>query len=241
MIKKRFILLSVVLCILLGSVSFAKTPDGIEVTGYDGTVDYMSLMLDAARERNTHSLKMGAIYEQQRNLKLQDMGKNDMQTSIFCSTDVNEIIVSLTEYCAPEAQTAPELAVAKYTEEELTLLSKIIQAEAGSSWLSLEWKMCVGNVVINRVSSPKFPDTIKKVLEQPGQYYGKNSKYFNNIVPSEKSVEAAKRLLEGERLLPESVVFQANFVQGSGVHTALYDSKLGWTYFCYSSHMGNYK
>ena len=118
---------------------------------------------------------------------------------------------------------------------DLMLLSKIIYAEAGSGWLSDEWKMCVGEVVLNRVASPEFPDTIAGVLEQPGQYYGKNSRYFNNLIPNERCVKAAMRLLHGERLMEPAVVFQANFKQGSGTHTACYDKQLGWTYFCFSS------
>lgn len=119
--------------------------------------------------------------------------------------------------------------------EDLYLLSKIIYAEAGSEWLSDEWKMCVGEVVLNRVASPEFPDTVKEVLQQPGQYYGANSRYFTNLRPSERTAQCAMRLLKGERLLEPSVVFQANFKQGGGTHTAVYDKYLGWTYFCYSA------
>ncbi len=122
-----------------------------------------------------------------------------------------------------------------YTFEDLMLLSKIIYAEAGSEWLSDEWKMCVGEVVLNRVASPEFPNTIKEVIEQPGQYYGANSRYFSKLLPSERCAVSAMRLLNGERLLEPSVVFQANFTQGGGTHTAVYDKHLGWTYFCYSS------
>ena len=119
--------------------------------------------------------------------------------------------------------------------EDLYLLSKIMYAEAGSVWLSDEWKMCVGEVVLNRVDSPEFADTIRDVLEQPGQYYGKNSSYFNRLRPSERCVRLAIRLLEGERVLNDpSVVFQANFRQGGGVHTKFVDSQLGATYFCFS-------
>lgn len=121
--------------------------------------------------------------------------------------------------------------------EDLYLLSKIIYAEAGSYWLSDEWKMCVGEVVLNRVESVEFPDTIRDVLEQPGQYYGKNSQYFNSLLPSERCVRAAVALLEGERILcDESVVFQANFRQGSGIHTTMYDNQLGHTYFCFTNY-----
>lgn len=119
--------------------------------------------------------------------------------------------------------------------DDLMLLSKIIYAEAGSSWLSIEWKMCVGEVVLNRVASSEFPNTISEVLAQPGQYYGANSRYFNKLLPNADSVTAAIRLLNGERLMDPSVVFQANFKQGSGTHTACYDKYLGWTYFCFSS------
>lgn len=119
--------------------------------------------------------------------------------------------------------------------EDLYLLSKIMYAEAGSVWLSDEWKMCVGEVVLNRVDSPEFENTIKDVLEQPGQYYGKNCPYFERLRPSERCVRLAIRLLEGERIFNDpSVVFQANFKQGGGVHTKLVDSQLGATYFCFS-------
>lgn len=120
---------------------------------------------------------------------------------------------------------------------ELLLLSKIIYAEAGSVWLDLEWKMCVGEVVLNRMASPEFPDTMQEVLDQPGQYYGKGNPYFAGIRPSATCVIAAKKLLEGERVINDpSVVFQSNYILGSGVCLELFDSQLGYTYLCYSSH-----
>ena len=121
--------------------------------------------------------------------------------------------------------------------EELHLLSRIIYAEAGSAWLPMDWKMAVGEVVLNRVASPEFPDTVREVLEQPGQYYGKNSRYFNGLKPSAECVEAALRLLEGARILGEpGVVFQSNYRLGSGVYLELRDRYLGSTYLCWSSH-----
>lgn len=119
--------------------------------------------------------------------------------------------------------------------EDLFLLSKIIYAEAGSYWLSDDWKMAVGEVVLNRVASPEFPNTIPDVIYQPGQYYSRGNRRFQNILPDERCVRLALRLLEGERHMTSSVVFQANFRQGSGVYTAFYDRYLGWTYFCFSS------
>ena len=131
---------------------------------------------------------------------------------------------------------AMKLAYPQIDFEELWLLSKIIYAEAGSAWLSMDWKMAVGEVVLNRMASPEFPDTMREVLEQPGQYYGKNNPYFDGLKPSPECAEAARRLLEGERVLGEpSVVFQSNYLLGSGVFLELQDPWLGSTYLCFSS------
>ena len=123
----------------------------------------------------------------------------------------------------------------KIDTDDLFLLSKVMTSEAGSSWLSDDWKLKVGEVVLNRVASPEFPDTIHDVVYQRGQYGGVNTRYFANLNPNEHTVTLALRLLEGERSMHPSVVFQAEFRQGSGSHTAYYDRYLGWVYFCYSS------
>lgn len=132
---------------------------------------------------------------------------------------------------------ALNLDVVKVSFDELYELSKLITSEAGSSWLPVDWKMMIGEVVLNRVKSPEFPNTVTDVIHEKGQYYGANSKYFENIVPAEDCIKVACRLLEGERLINNaSVVFQSGRRQGSGVYLELYDEYDGYTYLCYSSH-----
>ncbi|HNY00015.1 MAG TPA: cell wall hydrolase [Oscillospiraceae bacterium] len=131
---------------------------------------------------------------------------------------------------------AEGLPLVKVRFAELCLLARLIYAEAGSSWLSDEWKFCVGEVVMNRVASPEFPDTLEEVIYQPGQYYGRRSRYFASLVPGETEIRAASRLLQGERHMSPAVVFQANFPQGSGTYLHLRDKILGSTYLCLSSH-----
>jgi len=127
------------------------------------------------------------------------------------------------------------LSYPKIKFNDLFLVSKIMTAEAGSYWLSDEWKMAVGEVLLNRVASPEFPNTVEECIHQPGQYYPKNSSYFKKLLPWERETRLAWRLLEGERHLEPSVVFQANFTQGGGTFKSFYDKYLGWTYFCYST------
>lgn len=119
--------------------------------------------------------------------------------------------------------------------DDLFLLSKVVDAEAGSSWLSDEHRLLVASVVINRVNSPEFPNTIYEVVYQDGQYAPVRKEWFDDILPSRDSVMAAYRILTEGSIAPSDVVYQANFQQGSGTYNSIYDSKLGTTYFCYSS------
>jgi hypothetical protein len=118
--------------------------------------------------------------------------------------------------------------------DELVLLAKLIQWEAGSSWLSEELRMCVGEVALNRVASPEFPDTLEGVIYQYGQYVGADTPAFRYyLIPSRPCVEAALRVLQGERLLEPQVVFEGHEIQGK-VHSAFIDLHYGKIYFCES-------
>lgn len=126
------------------------------------------------------------------------------------------------------------------TFDDLYLLSKIVEAEAGSYWITDEHKQLVASVVINRVNSSEFPNTIYEVIYQKNgafkQYAPAGTEYFEKLVPSESSVRNALTVLQHGSIAPQDVVFQANFKQGSGVYKVFKPDKLKCTYFCYSSH-----
>lgn len=52
--------------------------------------------------------------------------------------------------------------------EDLQLLAKLVRAEAGNQ--PLEGKQAVVDVVLNRVDSELFPNTVEEVIFQPGQF-----------------------------------------------------------------------
>lgn len=125
-----------------------------------------------------------------------------------------------------------------YTEEELETLALIIYQEAGGDACSDDTRMKVGNTFLNRVESDLFPDTFYEVATAKRQY---GRLYWTGLVwperaslPEEQAAvqrayDTAERLLEGERVLPENVIWQAEFVQGDGIH-----SEQDGFYFCYS-------
>lgn len=118
----------------------------------------------------------------------------------------------------PEEEPAPV-----YTERELELLACVIYCEAGSDTISDETRRMVGEVVLNRVAHPDYPDSIEAVLTQRGQY---GRFHWTGVVwPArasrsaeahavERAYECAEAVFAEERLLPEDVIYQAGFRQG---------------------------
>ena len=123
--------------------------------------------------------------------------------------------------------------------DDLWLLSRVIDGMAGSDWLTDDFRMCVGEVVLNRVASPEFPNTIRDVVYQRGQYAVVNTARFASLVPRRECVDAALRLLLGERRMVPAVVYQADYLQGE-LFTMYPDRQLGSTYFCLSDHLELY-
>jgi len=132
----------------------------------------------------------------------------------------------------PESQEVKEEPVIS---EEVYLLAKIMQCEAGVNWP--DWAiLSIGEVVLNRVSSPYFPDTVREVLyqTQPMQYEPVHMQEWEEIVPAVRYVDLAKRLMDGERPIGDpEMIWQSLFPQGEHTIVTFYDQVLGTTtYFC---------
>lgn len=135
--------------------------------------------------------------------------------------------------------------LAQYSDEDIRILTTTVFHEAGHTTEQL--RQYVAQVVLNRVEDSRFPDTVKGVITQPGQYFtkyatveaanaiqatdSKNGTYYYGIC--EDSVKAA---MMGQVEMPSNVLYQANFSQGKGVWKSVYFNS-GWyastSYFCY--------
>lgn len=82
-----------------------------------------------------------------------------------------------------------------YNQDDLFWLSRIIYAESGNQ--PLEGMMAVGNVVLNRVNDPIYPNTIVDVLAQKNQFTSYQSGKLAYRTPNENSVIAAKLVMDG--------------------------------------------
>ena len=137
----------------------------------------------------------------------------------------------------PVPEPAAEETMHTTLPDDVVLLAKIMQEEDGVDWPDA-MIMCIGEVVLNRVASPEYPDTVRDVLHQVDggfiQYAPVQAAAWESIEPEQEYIDLAERLLNGERVMNDPrIVYQALFEQGSETILAYHDSALGTTtYFC---------
>lgn len=102
-----------------------------------------------------------------------------------------------------------------YTQEDLFILAHVICGEAQSC--PDEEQLYVGSVVLNRMNHPSFPNTVKGVVFQRGQYACTWDGNYNRE-PTPQNWANAQYLLENGSVLPGNVVWQSGGRQGSGVY-----------------------
>ena len=114
--------------------------------------------------------------------------------------------------------------VADYDEQGLYWLSRIISAESRGE--PMAGQIAVGNVVLNRVAHENYPDTIREVIFDTN--YGVQFEPVSNGTilhePVERSVLAAKMVLEGAEVVEDCIYFYApalspgTWIKGNAVY-----------------------
>lgn len=101
-----------------------------------------------------------------------------------------------------------------FSEDDLKLLTALVHSESGNQ--PYEGKLAVANVVLNRMKSSKYPNTLSGVIYQSGQFSVARSgalqkqidNYHNYSSKSQKSsIKAAKAALEGNNNIGNLLFF----------------------------------
>ncbi|MDY3014105.1 MAG: cell wall hydrolase [Evtepia sp.] len=128
--------------------------------------------------------------------------------------------------------------LAQYTDEDIRILTTMVYYESGQTTEQL--RQYVAQVALNRVADSRFPDTVKGVITQRGQY---STRYATvsatQAIPDSYYAvceASVKQAMMGNVDMPSNVLYQANFSQGKGVWQSVYFNS-GWfastSYFCY--------
>lgn len=238
--KKRLLclILALVTACTVSGVAVAIDTSDVDVVSFDENVDYTAKMLKCLEDGSEYALYCGAIFERQRNLKIETLGMEYEMSYYFQDYNTAEEIEAAmnadktpaepeaTPQPTPEPTPTPEPAPS-YTDDDLYWLSHVVFAEAGCDWFPDWVQQATASVVLNRVSDPRYPDTIKDVIFDPGQYSCvDNGSIYGE--PTQKVINNCKYVLENGSTLPSYVIGQSSYAWGP-VYTSYYDSILGTT------------
>lgn len=108
----------------------------------------------------------------------------------------------------PQVSVPVSTSITESQNPNLYWLSRIVEAEASGE--PYQGKVAIGNVILNRVSSPDFPGTVKGVIFE----YYKGIPQFSPVAdgtiynsPSQDSIKAAQDALNGSRPVSSSTYF----------------------------------
>lgn len=148
-----------------------------------------------------------------------DYEGNDGYVPAECVTldfqiDTGETNAEIKARQAAEKEARRHVNYGEYTTDADTtlLLAALIQCEAGGE--SYEGKVAVGAVVMNRVRSAAYPDTIHGVIYASGQFTpamnGKVNRVYESGRIMESCIEAAKEALSGVSNVGDLTHFRRN-------------------------------
>lgn len=101
--------------------------------------------------------------------------------------------------------------------DDVSLLAAIIQCEAGNE--SFEGKVAVGNVILNRVNSGSYPNSIYGVITAPGQFPPATNGKMTSVIAggiSSSCIQAAQTAMSGVNYVGGATHFRSTASGYSG-------------------------
>ena len=114
----------------------------------------------------------------------------------------------------------------QYTDEDYQVLLRIVQAEAGIC--DKRGKILVADVIINRVLSKEFPNSVKAVVYEPSQFQPVSNGAINSVKVTAATIECVDRALDGEDYSNGALYFMNR--RGSGSAAAWFDRHLTYLF-----------
>lgn len=167
----------------------------------------------------TYTVKPGDslyVIAQKYNLRLEVlMLVNSLSGTLIYPGQQLIVPIAATRSAAPmavEVSRSAKRPVIPCTDEDLDLLARLVTAEAGGE--PMEAQVGVAAVVINRVQSNLFPDTIRDVIYAPNQFSPVRNGWINRPA-TETAIQAAKAALYGSDPTNGALYFFDNSTKNS--------------------------
>lgn len=131
--------------------------------------------------------------------------RNRSLNTIFHKGDILKVLIPTIMEHKIVAPTVTVETISMKSHPDYILLSKIIQVEAG--YESYESQVAVGSVIMNRVKDERFPNSIKEVIYQKGQFPPAHNGLLDESEPNESVLRAAEAVWNGENNVIDALYF----------------------------------
>lgn len=186
------------------TIELTTTTAPAETTTTTTTTTAPEIVTEAVQENTPEELPPEPVAEPEAPVEdsaPEEPAEEETETETPTEPETEPETESETEAPADEQETVDDGISLPISDEEYVVLCNVVAHEAGSNWISENEKAKVVEVIMNRVDSSLFPNTITEVLTQPGQFTGSESYAFNGeyISAVTEAVHNAVRLYFHER------------------------------------------
>jgi spore germination cell wall hydrolase CwlJ-like protein len=187
---------------------------GMLLTGNANKVNLKKIEINAEldssapiQELNAKKMERIEAIKQGQRLNYKVKGENWGKKADFIEEEIlfseNKIIIE-----KEDAAVLASRGVRNKSAEEIALLEKVVTAEAVGE--PYEGKVAVVNVVLNRVESELYPNTITEVLLQESQFTPVKTAKINKVEPTEEVKKAVSEALAGRCVVGKDVLYFLN-------------------------------
>lgn len=156
-------------------------------------------------------LELEELEEKARNREKQASVEEDCQKESSESSGLGIADVAVSGQRVVDYQVVEQKLLYDLNDSELEVLLRIVEAEAGCE--DEDGKLLVANVVLNRVNSEQFPETVTEVVFQQEkgvtQFSPVSNGSYYKVRISEETVNAVGRALMGEDISEGALYFAA--------------------------------
>lgn len=212
-------------------VAFAETPGETlsETDGEETDLDEADGNLPTAEEEQSEELPETA-----------DSGENNFENeetkdevAVWDATDEDAAdVAGAEEDMGIELLSEEEAERIELSDRDYQVLLKIVQAEAGGC--DQKGRILVANVILNRVESDEFPDSVSGVVYERHQFSPVSDGSLDRCKVSQETVEAVEAALAGEDY-SEGALYFMNRRTASGKNVRWFDNHLDYL-FKHGSH-----
>ena len=221
-------------------VAFAETPvQTVEAETELEMTDFDELVMDEELKENETVLDMEEVPEETEPEEAETEPVEPEETAeedVEAETADAETVEADVE---PEEESVDTLAEVNEAVEEISLpaeeyqvLLKIVQAEAGIC--DEDGKLLIANVILNRMESDEFPDTVSGVVYQRKQFSPVMNGTINTCKVTEETINAVDRALNGEDI-SEGALYFMNRGKSASRNVRWFDENLDYL-FKHGSH-----